>query len=391
MKILVLNSGSSSLKSSLFVGKHREKIAEVIVGRIWETISDIKICYQDTTETKELCIKNHSEALESIVEIFLSKKILKSISDITAVWHRVVHGWVHFSDSVIINDEVKWKIKECIEIAPLHNPINFECIELAEKLFPKSKQIAVFDTAFHQTIPKKNYLYAIPKKYYEKYKIRKYGFHGISHKYVYEKLMEDTDDTNQKVISCHIGNGASITAIHEGKSINTSMWFTPVDWLVMGTRAWDIDPSVVLFLQEKENLSSQQLNDLINKHSGVLWLTWVVADLRDVEEWIALGNPDYELALDIYVSRIVRFIGAYIADLWGVDTIIFTAWVLENSSNIRKRIAQKLEFAWVEFDEFQNLFRGEERTISTNYSKTRLIVIPTDEEMMIAKEVGKLI
>lgn len=391
MKTLVINSWSSSLKCSFFIKNDFSKFLDVTVEKIGEVKSYIVIEKDTEKETYDCKILDHDEALEKVLEIIVVQKIVKDIQEIESVGYRVVHGATYFSQSVIIDENVKKRIQECSSLAPLHNPINLHCIELGEKKMPHAQHVAVFDTGFHQTIPKKNYLYAIPKKYYEKYKIRKYGFHGISHQYVSEKLEEITWIKYEKVISCHIWNGASITALKDWKSINTSMWFTPVDGLVMWTRVGNIDPSAILFLQEKEWLSSAQLDKILNTQSWLLWLTESVWDIQDLEHGIDLWNPGYELALDIYISRIVRYIWSYIADLGWVDVIIFTAWVLENSSKVRKMIAEKLEFAWIEFDDFQNLFRSEVRTISTNYSPTRLIVIPTDEEMMIAKEVQRLL
>ena len=391
MNILVINAWSSSLKCCFFKGDSLKNNLDITISRIWETESEITIVTNSEDQTLTVAVKDHWEALKNILDIIVEKAIVKNILEIDAVWYRVVHGWSYFSDSVIIDEDVKKRIHECIEIAPLHNPINLACIELGKEHIPNASHIAVFDTAFHQTMPEKNYLYAIPKEYSEKYKIRKYGFHGISHQYVSQKLDEITGEKNKKVISCHIGNWASISAIQEGECINTSMWFTPTDGLVMGTRVGNIDPWAILFLQEKEGLTTKEIDAILNKKSWVLWLTWEVWDMRDLEYGIELGTPWYALALDIYITRIVRYIGSYIADLWGVDAIILTAWVMENSSNIRRLIAERLAFAWVEFDDFQNLFRWETRTISTPQSKTRLIVIPTDEEQMIAKEVKKLI
>lgn len=388
-KNIVLNAGSSSLKMSVFA--ENNEIVSASVARIWEEGSFISFSHDNQKEKQIIDIENHEQALKVLKQLLFKKKVVSDISDIAWVAHRVVHGGEFFSDSVVINAAVIEKIRECITLAPLHNPVNLSCIIAAQKVFTEATHVAVFDTAFHQTIPEINYLYAIPRRFYEKYKIRKYWFHGISHQYVSQRILEISKRNPKKIISCHIGNGASICAIEDGKSINNSMWFTPVDGLVMGTRAGDIDPWVVLFLQEKEHLSSEEMSELINKHSGMLGLTGKVSDLKDIEDGIASNHPEYKLALDIYVSRIVRFIGAYIADIGWVDAIVFTAGVLENSINIRKLIAERLNFCGVDFDDTLNDFRWEERRISTENSETELYVIPTREEYMMMKEVKKFI
>lgn len=387
-KNIVLNAGSSSLKMSVFAGN--DEVVSASVARIWEEGTFLSFEYDNQKEKELINVENHAQALEILKQLLLEKKVISELSDIAWVAHRVVHGGEFFSDSVVINTAVIEKIRECITLAPLHNRVNLSCIMAAQDVFPEALHVAVFDTAFHQTIPEINYLYAIPRRFYEKYKIRKYWFHGISHQYVSQRILKISKRNPKKIISCHIGNGASICAIRGGKSINNSMWFTPVDGLVMGTRAGDIDPGVVLFLQEKEHLSSEEMSELINKHSGMLGLTGKVSDLKDIEDGIASNHPEYKLALDIYVSRIVRFIGAYIADIGWVDAIIFTAGVLENSVNIRELIAEKLNFCGVDFDYTQNDFRWEERLISTENSETELYVIPTREEYMMMKEMEKI-
>ncbi len=390
MAILVLNWWSSSLKFSVFSKEKDEEIVWWAINRIGLPESEI-VLEQEWKKTKTIeDIIDHKSALKTIIILLENCWVIKNGKWIDAIGQRVVHGGPYFSDAVIINDEVKSKIDECSQIAPLHNPVNLECIIWAEEVFSGVPQVAVFDTAFHQTMPKVNYLYAIPKKFYEKYKIRKYGFHGISHQFVSQRLEELAWKKCENVITCHIGNGASVSAIKDGKCVNTSMWFTPVDGLVMGTRAWDIDPWVVLYLQEKENLSASELRNLINRESGMLGLTGKSWDLRDAEDGIAAGDESFTLALDIYISRIVRFIGAYIADLGWVDAIVFTAGVLENSPTIRKKIAQRLAFCGVAFDDEYNNFRWEEREITTPFSPVKLFVIPTNEELMIKREVEKL-
>ena len=391
MKVLVLNWGSSSLKFSVFVSWKDEEILWGSINRIWLEDSEIIVEKKWEKYKKIIEIKTHKEALQNVVSILKDYEIMSDHSWIDAIGHRVVHGGPYFSDAVIIDENVKNKISECSQIAPLHNPVNLACIEWSEDVFAWIPQIAVFDTAFHQTMPEVNYLYAIPRKFYEKYKIRKYGFHWISHQFVSQRLEELSGKRYENVITCHIWNWASISAIKDGRCINTSMWFTPVDGLVMWTRAGDIDPWVVLYLQEKEKLSASELRSLINRESWMLWLTWESADLRDIVEAVEKGNKQFELALDIYISRVVRFIWSYIADLGWVDAIVFTAGVLENSPPIRKKIAQRLAFCWVAFDEDYNDFRWEERELTTPFSPVSLFVIPTNEELMIKKEVEKLV
>ncbi len=391
MKIIVLNAWSSSLKFSVFKRGEVEEFFSWVVKRIWEKKWEIEFKKPSEKMLSSQNFSNHTEALEWVVDVLFEQKIIDKVWEIESIGHRVVHWGYHFSNSVIIDDNVMSKIEECIEIAPLHNPANLACIRWAQKVFSESKHVAVFDTAFHQTLPATNYMYAIPRKYYDKYWVRKYGFHWISHNYVSKRLTEILGKQEEKIITCHIWNWASISAIKDWKCINTSMWFTPVDGLVMWTRSGWIWPWVVTFLQEKENLSPAELRDVLNNHSGVLGLTWKTWDLKDIEDWIAEGNKDYEFALEMYISRIARFLWGYIADLWWVDSIIFTAWVLENSINIRKTLAERLAFCGVEFDESKNNIRGEEALLSTPDSKVKLYLIPTNEELMIKNEVEKLV
>ncbi len=392
MYILVLNGWSSSLKFSVFNSVWNDEKLWGAINNIWEVNSEIAIVEWEQSSRNVTEVVNHKQALWRIYSILEEKWFIFENDWIHAVWHRVVHWGDFFSKPVIIDNNVKDKIEECSIIASLHNPINLLCIEWAQELFGEVPHVAVFDTAFHQTLPESNYLYAIPKKYYKKYKIRKYWFHGISHQFVSERLTEIVWKQFENVITCHIWNWASLSAIKNWKCINTSMWFTPVDGLVMWTRAGDIDPWVVLFLQEKEELSANELRHLINRESWMLWLTWWMSwNLKDVEEWIKSWDTQFELALEIYISRIVRFIWAYIADLGWLDAIVFTAWVLENSPSIRKKIAERLAFCWVVFDQDKNDFRWEEQVITTQYSPVELFVLPTNEELMIKREVEALL
>lgn len=389
MKKLIVNAGSSSLRVSVFIGE--EEIAAFVVSRIGEVKAEEFYESADVKETQMLDIRDHREAFVSISKSLISKGLISHLNEISWIAHRVVHGGQYFSESVIITPEVIQKIDACSELAKLHNPINLECIQAAMQVFSELPHVAVFDTAFHATIPEVNYLYALPIKYSEKYNIRKYGFHGASHKYMSERVLEISQKRPKRVITCHVWWGASITAILEGKSINTSMGLTPLDGLVMGTRTGDIDPGAVLYLQEKEWLSAEQMRDILNTQSGMLGLTEETGDLRDIQEQVKKGNKKYERALEIYISRIVRFIGWYIADLGWIDAIVFTGGVLQNSPMIRQSIAEKLQCFGLIFDESVNDFKSQEKKISTENSKVELYVIPMQEEKMMNRELDALL
>ncbi|HDM70692.1 MAG TPA: acetate kinase, partial [Thermotogales bacterium] len=320
--------------------------------------------------------------------------VIENLDQISAVGHRVVHGGERFANSVRIDDEVLRVIEENSDLAPLHNPPNIMGIKAAMKLLPNVPQVAVFDTAFHQTIPEKAYLYAIPYSYYEKYRIRRYGFHGTSHRYVSRRAAEILGIPYEKlkIITCHLGNGASIAAVKYGRSIDTSMGFTPLEGLVMGTRSGDIDPAIVTFLQEKEGMSAGEVYDLLNKKSGVLGLSELSSDMRDIEEGAMKGDERLRLVLDIYEYRIAKYIGAYAAAMNGVDVIIFTAGVGENSSILRREICENyLGYLGVKIDVEKNEFKGEERIISTDDSKVKVMVIPTNEELLIARDTKEIV
>lgn len=392
MKIFVINSWSSSLKFELFDIENNKVLITWVVEKIWLEGSFVKYeTNQKNKVTKD--IFNHNDALNSVLDIILEvEKIIENKDEIKAIWHRVVHGWVYFSKPVIIDLEVMNKIEECISLAPLHNPANLNWIKACESIFPWTKQVACFDTWFHQTIEKEKYLYAIDFNYYEKYNIRKYGFHGISHEYISQRAKEILwEEKTNKIITCHIGNWASLSAIENWKVVNTSMWFTPLDGLIMWTRCWNIDPSVLLYLMKKENLSVEQVEELLNKKSWVFWISRKSSDMRDIEDWYLNKEENYVLAMNMYVTRIVEYIWKNLADLNWLDTIVMTAGVLENSPLIRKLVIEKLWFLWIELDEEKNDFRWQERIISTPESKTTVIVIPTNEEKMIAEETYKLV
>lgn len=334
-------------------------------------------------------ILEHQVAVEYILGVLTSEKHggVASLEEINAVGHRVVHGGEKFNSSVLISDEVIKKIEECIEIAPLHNPPNLAGIRAISELLPDVPQVAVFDTAFHQTMPEKAYMYGIPYPLYTKYGIRRYGFHGTSHRYVSKRACEflNLDYSASKVITAHIGNGASITAIENGKSVDTSMGFTPLEGLMMGTRSGDVDLGVVTFLMEKEMLNASAVSTLFNKHSGVVGVSGLSSDMRDIENAVAEGNPRAKLALDIYEYRIIKYVGSYIAALNGVDVLVFTGGVGENQTGTREKVCNSLAFMGVKIDaELNARTRGKEMLISTPESTVKVVVIPTDEEYMIA-------
>ncbi len=340
-------------------------------------------------------IPNHSVAIKLVLDTLIHPEygVVSNLDEINAVGHRVVHGGEKFSQSVLINEDVMKALQECIELAPLHNPPNIAGIEACTKLMPGVPQVAVFDTAFHQTMPPHAYLYGLPYELYDKYKIRKYGFHGTSHKYVSQqaaKLLGKPAD-ELKLISCHLGNGSSITAIKAGKSIETSMGFTPLEGLMMGTRSGDLDPAIVSFIMRKENLNSQQVEDFLNKKCGVLGLSGVSSDFRDIESAAEEGNFRAQLALDVFAHDVRKYIGAYAAVLDGVDAIIFTAGLGENSPEMRQGICSGLEYLGVNINPQKNKVRGEEVDISEDNAKCRVLVIPTNEELMIALDTQSLV
>ena len=391
---LVINSGSSSIKFKLFEEKNLKKVLSWIVEKIWSKDSFLDWEFKDIQwETKDN-FYDYKTALEEILETIKSCGI--KLNEIKAVWHRVVHWWEKFQDSIIINDKVIKAIKDCEELAPIHNKINLECILICKNLLPETKQIAVFDTAFSQTMEEENYIYAIPYKYYKKYKIRKYGFHGISHEFVYNKLIQNTEFKMQKkkdlkVITCHVGNGASISAIKNGKVIQNSMWMTPLEWLIMWTRSGDIDPAIIPFLMKKEKISAEQVENILNKESGLKWLREKSSDLRDIIVAYKKWDKKAIMIIKMYVNRIIKYIWAYTALLWWLDVIVMTAWVLERSDLIRKLVCEKLDWLGIKLDNKKNIEGWKEGEISSKDSKVKVRVIPTNEELMIAKEVKKII
>ncbi|MBU1013507.1 MAG: acetate kinase [Bacteroidetes bacterium] len=392
MKILVLNCGSSSIKYQLFNIENEELLVKGIIEKIGLENSIVKYEKSDGYKIKlELNIPNHQTGIEKVLELLTSKEngSLKDINEITAVGHRVVHGGEKFNSSVLITDEVIQKMEECIDLAPLHNPPNLTGIYAMKALLPSVPQVGVFDTAFHQTMPAKAYTYPIPYELYTKYGIRRYGFHGTSHRYVSKRACEflGRDYEKQKIITCHLGNGASIAAVMNGKSIDTSMGLTPIEGLMMGTRVGDLDLGALFYIMDKEKLGIAEASDLVNKKSGVLGVSGVSSDMREVEEAHAKGNKRAELALDMYHYRVKKYIGAYAAAMGGVDIIVFTGGIGENGTETRAEICKDFEFLGLEFDTVLNHGkRGVEMEISALNSKVKALVIPTNEELVIARD-----
>lgn len=396
MKILVINAGSSSLKYQLFDMKDESVLCSGIVERIGLNGSRLVHKVQGKKYTIESAVKDHKIALKLVLDILADKEkgVIKSMDEINAVGHRVVHGGESFSGSVLIDEKVMKALEDNIQLAPLHNPPNIMGIRAAQELLPNVPHVGTFDTAFHQTLSKKAYLYAIPLKYYTKYKIRRYGFHGTSHFYVSHRTAEILKKPveEMKIITCHIGNGSSVAAVKYGKSIDTSMGFTPLEGLVMGTRSGDLDPAIVTFLQEKENLSYKEINNILNKESGAFGLSnGLSSDMRDIENAALEDHNDAaKMALDIYDYRIAKYVGAYAAAMNGVDAITFTAGVGENSAYTRADVCSYLEFLGLKVDPNKNNIRGKEAIISTDDSKVKVLVVPTNEELVIARDTQKI-
>ena len=399
MNILVLNCGSSSAKYKLIETKENKTLAEGGVEKIGLPDGFIKLKFDDGSEKNiDLGLTDHKGAIKAILDALVHPEYgcIKDLKEIDAVGHRVVHGGEKFSRSVLITDEVKDMIRECYGIAPLHNPVNMAGIEAIEAVLPGVPQVAVFDTAFHQTMPKKAYMYALPMEYYTQDHVRRYGFHGTSHRFIAKRVcdMLGTTPEGKRIICCHIGNGASISAIKDGKSIDTTMGLTPTEGLMMGTRSGDVDPGALLFLMEKYNLSPKEMLNIINKKSGVLGITGVSSDMRDVVDAAEKDNDERaQLALDMYELRILKTIGAYAAELNGVDIIAFTGGVGENQYQTRKRVCRQLSYLGVKIDEELNdtLWRGKEGEISTPDSKVKVVVVMTDEEYMIAHDTEAIV
>lgn len=391
MKILVLNCGSSSIKYKLFDMTTKEVLAQGGIEKIGLVGSFLKLTLPNgEKKILEKDIPEHTAGIEFILNTLVSPEYgaIKSLDEINAVGHRMVHGGERFSESVLLNKEVLDAFIACNDLAPLHNPANLKGVNAVSAILPNVPQVGVFDTAFHQTMPDYAYMYAIPYELYEKYGVRRYGFHGTSHRYVSQRVCEflGVDPKGKKIITCHIGNGGSISAIKDGKCIDTSMGLTPLEGLVMGTRSGDIDAGAVTFIMEKEGLNATGVSNLLNKKSGVLGISGVSSDMRELEAAVAAGNPKAILAEKMYFYRIKKYIGAYAAALGGVDIILFTGGVGENQANCRSEVCEGLEFMGVKIDLEKNKVRGEEAIISADDSKVTVAVIPTDEELMIASD-----
>ncbi len=398
MVILVLNCGSSSIKYKVFnVENGAEVMAKGLVERIG--INDSILTHKPTGKESYKTvtdIPDHTVGINLVIEALTDKKwgVITDVRDIIAVGHRVAHGGENFTESVLIDSKVKKDIERCGELAPLHNPANLKGILSVEKLVPGVPQVAVFDTSYHQTMPDYAFMYAIPYEYYRKYRIRKYGFHGTSHKFVAKKAagILEKDYNRLKIITCHLGNGASVAAINNGKSIDTSMGFTPVDGLIMGTRTGEIDPGVLIYIADKEHLNVQGVSNMINKKSGVMGITNLSSDMRDLELAANSGNKRAILALKMYAYKVKKFIGAYIAALNGLDLIVFTGGVGENDFNIRKMICSDMEYMGIEFDAEKNDGKkNQDIVISKPTSRVTVMVVTTDEELVIASDTKNIV
>lgn len=396
MNILVLNCGSSSVKYKLIEIKANKVLAEGGIEKIGLPDAFIKFKFGNEKIQQDLDINDHVGAIKSILDNLTSKEYgcIKDFKEIDAVGHRVVHGGEKFNKSVLINDEVIAKIKECYGIAPLHNPVNMAGIDAINEVLPEVPQVGVFDTAFHQTMPAKSHMYALPYKYYAEDGVRRYGFHGTSHRYVSQRVCEflGVEPIGKKIITCHVGNGGSITAVKDGKSIDTSMGLTPTEGLMMGTRCGDVDPGALIFLMDKHNLSSKDMLNMVNKESGLAGVSGVSSDMREITAAAKQGNEKAILSLEMYEQRITKYVGAFAAEMGGVDIIVFTGGVGEHQSSTRANVCNPLRFMGVEIDDAANdANNGDEGIISTPNSAIKVVVIPTDEEYMIAKDTEAII
>ena len=395
MNVLVINCGSSSLKFQLINSESEAVLAKGLCERIG---IDGRLTYQPAGGEKnvsEKAMPTHTEAIQFVIDALTDADtgVVKSLDEIGAVGHRVVHGGEKFAKSVVVTLEVKAAIAECNDLAPLHNPANLIGIEACESLMPGTPQVVVFDTAFHQTMPEKAYMYGLPYEYYEKYKVRRYGFHGTSHSFVSKRVAEIVGKPYNatKTIVCHLGNGASVSAVLNGESVDTSMGLTPLEGLVMGTRSGDIDPAIMEFIAKKENLDIAGIMNVLNKKSGVEGVSGVSSDFRDLEAAAKAGNKRAELAIDVFAYRVAKYVGAYTAAMNGVDNIVFTAGIGENCSFVRTKVCSYLGYLGITIDEEANGKRGEEIIISTPDSKVKVLVVPTNEELAIARETVALV
>ncbi|HBI63847.1 MAG TPA: acetate kinase [Clostridiales bacterium] len=397
MNVLVINAGSSSLKYQLFDMDNRAVLAKGLCerigidGRLTHTNPE-----KDEKYSENVPMKDHADAIRAVINILIDKEwgVIDSMKEIDAVGHRVVHGGEYFADSVMIDDSVIKAIEDCIPLAPLHNTANLIGIDACKDVMGADiPQVAVFDTAFHQTMEPVDYIYSIPYDYYKKYKIRRYGFHGTSHKYVAQQASEmlGIPLEHLRVITCHLGNGSSVTAIKGGKSVDTSMGFTPLAGLPMGTRSGDIDPAIISFLCEHENKSAEDMLEVMNKESGVLGVSGVSSDFRDLDTAINEGNERAKLAKDIFINSVKKLIGSYIAEMGGVDAVVFTAGVGENDRSVRWDVCEHMEYLGIKVDPDKNKYRGRQMDISVDYARVRVLVIPTNEELVIAEDTKRLV
>ncbi len=396
MKVLVLNSGSSSVKYQFIETSTREVLAKGQVERIGMDDAVLTHIRADGDTVKISAeILDHNIAIEYVIAVLLSKNhgVIKDKSEIEAVGHRVVHGGEVFSGSVLITDEVIEEIRENIELAPLHNPHNLRGILACKRLLPNTPQVAVFDTAFHQKMPEYAFIYGLPYELYKRYKIRRYGFHGTSHRYVSKRASEILGIPLEKlkIITAHLGNGCSMSAVKFGVSVDTSMGFTPLEGLLMGTRSGDIDPAVVIYLMSKEGLTMAEINALLNKHSGLLGISGVSSDMREIIKEMKNGNPRAKLAFEVFCYRVKKYIGAYSAVMGGVDAIVFTAGIGENSPDVRKKVCEDLEYLGIKIDDEKNNSPEKEKIITTDDSKVKVLVIPTNEELVIALDTAEIV
>jgi acetate kinase len=394
MKVLVINCGSSSLKYQLIDSVSEDALAVGICERIGiDGKLTQKVNGQKTILQNEL--PNHEVAIKNVIEALTNPEygVIKSLEEINAVGHRVVHGGEKFASSVIITDEILTEIEACNDLAPLHNPANVTGIKACKNLMPNIPMVAVFDTAFHQTMPKKAFLYGLPYEFYDKYKVRRYGFHGTSHSFVSKRACEfaNLDINNSKIIVCHLGNGASITAVMNGKSVDTSMGLTPLEGLIMGTRSGDIDPAIIEFIAKKEGLTLEEMMDVLNKKSGVLGMSGVSSDFRDLEDAYNAGHVHAMEAFQVFSYRVAKYIGSYVAAMNGVDAIVFTAGLGENDQNVRAAVCEHLGFLGVTIDMEKNNTRGTELMLSNPDSRVKVMIIPTNEELAICRETVALI
>ncbi len=391
--ILVINSGSSSLKFQLIELPSEKVLASGLVERIGQQSGKLHYKSEAHSTSEEMAIPDHSVALKEVTRHLMHSEygIIKNPADIPAIGHRVVHGGASFSDTIVIDEKVKTKIRELFSLAPLHNPPNLKGIEVAEEIFPNAKQVAVFDTAFHQGIPSRANRYAIPNEFFSKEHIQVYGFHGTSHKYVSEKANELLGKNDTKLVTIHLGNGCSMTAIKNGKSVDHSLGFGPVNGLIMGTRSGDIDQSVIFYMMEQLGYSAKEVSDLLHNQSGMLGLTGY-SDLRDIEEQAEKGNRECQLALEMNAYRIKKYLGAYAAAMNGLDAVVFTAGIGENSDIIRGMVCKDMDYLGIELNEEKNAIRSKEnRLISTEGSSVKVFVIPTNEELEIAKQTYSIV